>query len=114
MGRQHVAVPPVVRDALCVLASQVKSARVGRKLTARELAAQCGVSEYTVLQVERGAGSVSIGNALKVAAAAGVPLFGADTPAELAMYRRLGREKLALLPARVRDDRKPSDADLDF
>jgi hypothetical protein len=44
---------------------------------------------------------VSIGNVLTVAINAGVPLFGAETPQELHMLRRIGEDKQALMPTRV-------------
>jgi hypothetical protein len=72
------------------------------------------VSARTVTAVEAGSPSVSLGNALNVAAVAGVPLFGATNPAELARARFTGDQLLALLPARVFPPKEPSREELDF
>ena len=57
----------------------------------------------TLRKVERGDPSVALGTAFEVATLLGVPLFGAS-PEELTELVVRGRERLALLPGRVRRD----------
>jgi transcriptional regulator with XRE-family HTH domain len=111
MGRQTIRLSGPARDALTVLGQQVRFARQDQRLTAADLAARAGVSERTVYAIERATGTVSSGNLFNVATAAGVPLFGAETEQELMSLRRVGRDRLALLPARVYHRAKESDAD---
>jgi len=112
MGRERIGLVGMARDALDVMGQQVAMARRERQMTIEELAARAGVSGRTVRSVERGDAAVSFGNVLRIAVAAGVPVFGAETPAELAQLRRLGQDRLALLPTRVR--RKEQHVDTDF
>ncbi len=115
MGRQQVSAHRVAREALRLLGAQVRLARTAKNWTLAELATAAGVSRYTVSQIEKGAPAVSIGNALSVAAIAGVPLFSADDPAELSRMRARGEERVALLPSRVDHPRTgQDDDDLDF
>lgn len=101
MTRRNLQPMRPVADALRVLGMQVRESRIRKNLTAAELAGRSMVSARTVSLIERGDPSVSIGNALTVAMYAGVPLFGADTPSQLQMLRRVGEDKLALMPTRV-------------
>lgn len=80
----------------------MREARVERRWTVRELAERAGISTSTLQKVEQGDPSVTLGVAFDVATLVGVPLFDLDRSrlgAELA--RR--RDRLALLPQRVRD-----------
>jgi transcriptional regulator with XRE-family HTH domain len=110
MGRQKVDTTAETDDVLRALGAQVRLARRALNWTAAELADRSGVSARTVTQLERGAPSVSIGNAVKIATTAGVPLFAADPAAA----RRHGEAQLALLPSRVYHPRRVDDVDLDF
>jgi transcriptional regulator with XRE-family HTH domain len=113
MGRRHIDLHPAARDAALVLGQQIRQARHDHNWTAAELAARAGINQNTVLAIEAGRPSTSIGNVLNVAVIAGVPLFGFDSPADLARVRRAGVERLALVPSRVRHP-KVDDADYDF
>lgn len=113
MGRVKVGMSAPARDAAAVLGQQVRLARQERSMTATELAARAGVSARTVTAIEHGDAAVSVGNVLNVASAAGVPLFGAETPEELRRLRRTGADRLALIPTRVRHGRD-DDVDTDF
>jgi transcriptional regulator with XRE-family HTH domain len=111
MAKRTRAFSRTVRQAAELLGSQVREARVERRWTVRELAERAGVSTSTLQKVERGDPSVTLGVALDVASLVGVPLFDEDRAglgAELA--RR--RERLALLPQRVREPR--GDLDNEF
>jgi transcriptional regulator with XRE-family HTH domain len=110
MGREKVAAVRQAEDALVVLGQQIRMARRERNITAAELAARIGVSPNTVSAIEKGAPSVTAGNLFNAAALVGVPLFGAQDSAQLAMLRRTGQEKLALIPTRVRHRKEDEDA----
>lgn len=114
MARIRVSPRRGAADAAVVLGQQIKAARVARTWTAVELAERIGVDRRTVAAIEAGDPGVSLGNAFNAADILGVPLFGAEDGAELARLRRLGRERLALLPTRVDKPRKQSEPDDDF
>jgi transcriptional regulator with XRE-family HTH domain len=97
-------------EALTILGQQIRLARQERNVTAAELAARIGVSPATLSAIEKGSASVSSGNLFNAASAVGVPLFGAETLEQLNMLRRIGQDKLALIPTRVRHRRMDSDA----
>ena len=89
-------------DAATVLGQQVAQARRERRLTQEELAERAGVTPFTVSKVERGDPTVALGTAFEVARLVGVPLFGVDDRATMDGLARQGRDRLTLLPARVR------------
>jgi hypothetical protein len=62
----------------------------------------------TLRKVERGDPTVALGTAFEVATLLGVPLFVAD-PNELSSVVAWSRDKLALLPERVRRREAPHD-----
>jgi len=106
---------PVASDAARLLGTQVRTARQRKRWSAAELAERAGVSQRTVLAIEAGQPTPSIGNVLNVAALAGVELFEKSDPVELALARRRAEEHLALLPARVHKLRdEDRDGDYDF
>jgi transcriptional regulator with XRE-family HTH domain len=107
MPKRSRAYSRTVRQAAELLGAQIREGRVGRRWTVRELAERAGISTSTLLKVEQGEPTVTLGVAFDVATLVGVPLFDEDRAglgAELA--RR--RDRLALLPRRVRE----RDADL--
>jgi DNA-binding XRE family transcriptional regulator len=89
-------------DAAEVLGQQVAQARRERRLTLEELAERAGVAPFTVSKVERGDPTVALGTAFEVARLVGVPLFGVEDRTTMAGLVRQGRDRLTLLPARVR------------
>jgi transcriptional regulator with XRE-family HTH domain len=88
-------------EAARVLGLEVARARRARRWTTADLAERAGISLMTLRKVERGDPSVALGTAFEVATLLGIPLFGASTE-ELTELASRGRERLALLPARVR------------
>lgn len=115
MSKRSVAVSRASRDALVLLGTQVKRARLERGWTQNDLAARIGVDARTLSSVESGSPNVAIGTAFNAAFTAGVNLFGLDGD-DLALARRRGEEILALLPrhARPRVSRTENAADDDF
>lgn len=111
MAKHSVPPRPVVRDGLIVLGQLIRVGRHDRNLTAADLARQANVSERTVLAVESGSPGAAVGTVFTLAYLAGVPIFGIEDRAELAIRRRQGEEKLALLPSRVYVKRGEEDDD---
>jgi transcriptional regulator with XRE-family HTH domain len=72
-----------------------------RRWTVRELSERAGISTSTLLKVEKGDPSVSLGVAFDVAALVGVQLFDEDRDG-LGVELARRRDRLTLLPQRVR------------
>jgi DNA-binding XRE family transcriptional regulator len=89
-------------DAAAVLGMQVAQARREKRWTIDQLAERAGVTPFTVRKVERGDPTVAMGTAFEIAWLVGVPLFGTDDRSVMADILRQGRDRLSLLPARVR------------
>lgn len=98
---------PQTRDAIRVLGLEIARARRARRWTIPDLAERAGVSHVTVSSVEKGAGTVAIGTVFEIATILGIDIFGA--PSQLPDLVTRGRERLALLPARVRAPSTPVD-----
>ncbi len=108
MSKRTRAYSRTVRQAAELLGSQVKEARVERRWTVRELAERAGISTSTLLKVERGDPSVTLGVAFDVATLVGVPLFHEDRAGLRAELARR-RDRLTLLPQRVREPQEDLD-----
>lgn len=91
---------PLARDAASLLGEMIHSARIGRKMTAAELAARAGVSRGLVGRVEKGDMGAAIGAAFEMAAVLGVPLFDVD-PERVTHRLQEVRTVNALLPKRA-------------
>lgn len=104
MARQARSTLPATRDALAALGAQVAAARRELGWTAAELAERLGVSAPLVSRIESGNPSVQVGTMFDAAVLCGVPLFAAD-PAELSRLAVAERNRAALLPRRVRQQR---------
>lgn len=106
---------PTAAEAARLLGAQIRLARQDKRWSASDLAERAGVSQRTVLAIEAGKPAPSIGNALNVAALAGVELFSQSDPRELSLARRRAEDRLALLPALVRKLKDTDDdGDYDF
>lgn len=97
-------------DAARVLGLEIARARRERRMTINELAERAGISRITVRAVEAGAPTVAIGTVFELAAILGVDLFGVDRT-QLPELLSRGRDRLALLPARIRQPAAPVDDD---
>ena len=89
------------RDAVALLGTLIREARMERKLAAQELAERAGISRSMLQRIEKGNPKCEIGAVFEAAAVIGVRLFDADEPT-LARHLRQSNEKLALLPKSVR------------
>ncbi|WP_246551652.1 helix-turn-helix domain-containing protein [Miltoncostaea oceani] len=102
----------VVYDATGLLGAQVREGRLKRRWTAAELAERAGMSKATLLKIEHGDPSVSLGLALHAAALVGVPLFDRDERS-LSDASRTAQD--TLLRRRMRPRAEPgAEPDLDF
>ena len=72
-----------------------------RRLSLAELAERAGTSIPTVRRVEQGDPTVACGTAFEIGRLVGIQFFGAEPGTEQQHVDR-ARERLALLPARVR------------
>ena len=86
------------REALRLLATQIKATRLERRITTTELAERAGISRGLLHRVENGDPACSIGVAFEVATLLGLRLFQSEDYAEIALRTRMIEEKLALLP----------------
>ncbi|WP_370614359.1 helix-turn-helix domain-containing protein [Mumia sp. Pv 4-285] len=94
-----------------MLGLEIARARRRRRWTLQELADRVGISVSTLRAVEQGTPTVAIGIVFELATLLGVRLYDAE-PSELPALVALGRDRLALLPARVRET--TVDVDDDF
>lgn len=93
-------------DAAQLLGAQVRNARHERRWSAQELADRIGISRVTLHKVEQGDPGVGLGIAFEAAALVGVPLFEED-PARLSASAAQVKDRLALLPQRIRARGEP-------
>ncbi len=93
---------PHTRDALALLATTIATRRRARRMTMAELAARVGTSVPTLRKIERGDPSVAIGTVFEATTILGLDLFEDD---DVRTRHRLERQRdrLALLPSRIRD-----------
>ena len=89
------------RDAAVLLGQLIRRARIGRKLTAQELAERASISRGLLQRIEKGDPGCAIGAVFEAAAIVGVRLFDADQ-SMLANTISANATTLALLPKSVR------------
>ena len=97
------------REALELLGSTIRAARIRLRWSSAELAERVGVSRHTISRVEHGDAGVAIGTYFEAAILVGVPLFGDDTTRR--RFAAHTREELALLPETARKPRRVIDDD---
>ena len=111
MPRKPQSYSPRTREAVQLLGLEIARARRARRWTQVELAERAGISENTLRSIERGSATATIGVVFELASLVGLDLFGADRE-ELPALVAQARNRLALLPARVRT--RPTDVEDDF
>ncbi len=99
--KRSLLVSRPAQGAITVLGLRIAMARRERRWTAAELAHRVHISLDTLRKIERGEPTVMIGSYFEVATLLGVELWEADTDA-VERYKHRFRDRLALLPARVR------------
>jgi transcriptional regulator with XRE-family HTH domain len=100
MKRQLLVSRPA-QGALTVLGQRISMSRRERRWTAADLAKRAHISVDTLRKIESGEPTVMIGSYFEVATLLGVELWEADHDA-VERYKDRFRDRLALLPARVR------------
>ena len=100
MKRQLLVSRPA-QGAITVLGQRIAMARRERRWTAADLARRANISLDTLRKIERGEPTVMIGSYFEVATLLGVELWDADLDA-VERYQDRFRDRLSLLPARVR------------
>lgn len=93
------------REAAALMGEQVKLARKQRQWTEQNLADRAGIARATLQKIENGDMSCAIGLVFEVAALVGVRLFEPDT-LPLAKHIEHTRDKIALLPQRIKTTKK--------
>jgi transcriptional regulator with XRE-family HTH domain len=101
---------PYTREAARLLGAQIRQGRRERRWSAEELARRVGISRRTLGKIEAGDPSVRLGTAFEAARLVGVPLFR-ESRDELSAEAGRYRDRLALLPQRVRAPGRPVDDD---
>lgn len=94
-------------EALRILGTSVRAARLRRGWSVQQLAERVGVSHPTIVKVERGDPGVALGTAFEAATLLGVPLYG-----DLESRDRFSAQKrieLSLLPSSGRSRRIDDD-----
>jgi transcriptional regulator with XRE-family HTH domain len=97
---------PYATEAARLLGAQILQARRERRWSAQQLADRAGITRVTLGKVEHGDLTVGLGVAFEVAALVGVPLFQEDRTRLSAELDR-ARDRLALLPQRIRSRQEP-------
>lgn len=88
------------RQALTLLGSLLRLARIERKIGTQALAERAGISRDMLYRIEKGDPRCEIGVVFELAAILGVPLFDPN-PGALAARTRETQDRLALLPKAV-------------
>jgi|SRR5271155_2126621 len=101
---------PITLEATKLLGFEIRLARRERRWTAQDLAERIGVSLPTLLRIERGEPTVSLGAVFEAATILGVQLFDQDVSRRQLETARV-EDRLAVLPKTVR---KTSRIDNDF
>lgn len=107
---KRIVFSPYAEDAARLLGAQIREGRQRRRWSAAELSSRIGISRPTLSKIEQGDPSVGLGVAFEAARLVGVPLFDEDR-AELRSELARHRERLSLLPQRVRAPERSADDD---
>ncbi len=92
------------------MGEQIKLGRKQRKWTEKSLADRAGISRATLQKIENGEMSCAIGLVFEVATLVGVNLFE-QKGLPLSMHLEQTRDKISLLPQRIRVKTKEVDDD---
>jgi len=97
-------------EAVFLLGQQIKLARKERRWPESELAQRAGISRGTLQKIEKGDLSCAVGLVFELAALVGLALLGDDQNSAPVQLDRV-KDKIALLPQRVRTTNKVIDDD---
>jgi transcriptional regulator with XRE-family HTH domain len=105
LDMKSLSLSPMTREVLATLGISIRAGRLRRGWTATQLAERAGVSRQTLVKIEQGDPSVSIGSVFEAALLAGVPLFD-DNEITRRLHSTLKQTELALLPSAARRARR--------
>ncbi len=90
------------REAAVYMGEHIKLGRKQRQWSENNLAQRAGISRATLQKIEKGEMSCAVGLVFEVAALVGVELFESNS---LPLVKQIEhtRDKIALLPKRIRD-----------
>lgn len=95
-------------EAAALLGEQIKLGRKQKRWTENELAERAGISRATLQKIEKGDMSCAVGLVFEVATLVNIPLFEQDTYPLSRQVEHI-RDKVALLPRRIRTRQKVVD-----
>ncbi len=95
----------MTEEAVQLIGTRIRQARIERGWTQDELAGRSGVTTRTVGNVEKGSPSVAIGTVFELATIVGLQMFASDRH-ELSQLIQQARQRLDLLPDRVRNSNR--------
>jgi transcriptional regulator with XRE-family HTH domain len=104
--RRSRSYSPYTIQAVRLLGGRIREARRERRWSTQELADRAGVTRATLHKIEQGEPTVGLGIAFETAALLGIPLFQDDL-AQLTLDADRTRERLAVLPQRIRKPARP-------
>ena len=87
------------------MGEQIRLGRKQRRWSERNLAERAGISRATLQKIENGEMSCAIGLVFEVATLVGINLFQTDSMS-LAKHIEHTRDKIALLPSRMRTGKR--------
>lgn len=93
------------QEAAVLMGEQIKLGRKQRQWSEKNLADRAGISRATLQKIENGEMSCSIGSVFEVATLVGVKLFEPHSM-PLSKHIEHTRDKVALLPKRIRAKKK--------
>lgn len=97
-------------EAVALLGQQIKLARKERRWSEQALAQRGGISRGTLQKIEKGDLSCAIGLVFELASIVSLPFFASDQ-VSLPMQLDRVQDKIALLPQRLRAEKKVIDDD---
>lgn len=98
MARTFPTFSPATTDAIRVLGRQIAIERRTHRWTQAQLAERLGVSAPTIVSIERGSPTSSVGTVFEAAQLVGIPIVGAALDEN---SRQLVVTRDALLPRRI-------------
>ena len=93
------------QEAVKLLGEQIRLKRKQRRWSEKDLAERAGISRATLQKIESGKMSCAIGLVFEVATLVGIKLFESDR-IPLSNSIEQTRDKIALLPRRIREKNK--------
>jgi transcriptional regulator with XRE-family HTH domain len=101
MAKTKGTFSPITLEATRLLGARIRLARRERRWTTQDLAERIGVSRPTLLRIEKGDPTASLGATFEAATILGIPLFDEDASRRRFEASRV-EDRLAVLPKTVR------------